>query len=48
MTDARVIYLLGGWDNLQCVIPGGASTALLPKNVCETVLYVMQHDDDDD
>lgn len=28
----------GGWDNLLAVIPGGSSTPLLPKAVCETVL----------
>jgi NADH-quinone oxidoreductase subunit F len=28
----------GGWDNLSCVIPGGSSTPLLPKSVCDDVL----------
>jgi NADH-quinone oxidoreductase subunit F len=28
----------GGWDNLLAVIPGGASQALLPKEICDTVL----------
>ncbi|XP_021205575.2 NADH dehydrogenase [ubiquinone] flavoprotein 1, mitochondrial [Bombyx mandarina] len=28
----------GGWDNLLAIIPGGSSTPLIPKNVCETVL----------
>ncbi|KAJ1982677.1 NADH dehydrogenase [ubiquinone] flavoprotein 1, mitochondrial [Dimargaris xerosporica] len=28
----------GGWDNLLAVIPGGASTPLLPKAVCDDVL----------
>nr|BAK62314.1 NADH-ubiquinone oxidoreductase 51 kDa subunit, mitochondrial precursor [Pan troglodytes] len=28
----------GGWDNLLAVIPGGSSTPLIPKSVCETVL----------
>ena len=28
----------GGWDNLQAVIPGGASVPLLPKAICDTVL----------
>jgi len=27
----------GGWDNLLAVIPGGSSTPLLPKDVCDTV-----------
>jgi NADH-quinone oxidoreductase subunit F len=28
----------GGWDNLLAVIPGGSSTPLLPRDVCDTVL----------
>ena len=28
----------GGWDNLKCVIPGGSSVPLLPKEICDTVL----------
>ena len=28
----------GGWDNLLCVIPGGSSTPLLPKPICDDVL----------
>ncbi|MCC6915093.1 MAG: NADH-quinone oxidoreductase subunit NuoF [Rhodospirillaceae bacterium] len=28
----------GGWDNLQGVIPGGASVPVLPKSICDTVL----------
>ena len=28
----------GGWNNLKAVIPGGSSTPILPKSVCETVL----------
>ena len=28
----------GGWDNLLAVIPGGSSTPLLPKAICDTVL----------
>ncbi|MAF94314.1 MAG: NADH-quinone oxidoreductase subunit F [Rhodospirillaceae bacterium] len=27
----------GGWDNLQAVIPGGASVPMLPKDICDTV-----------
>jgi len=30
----------GGWDNLLGIIPGGASVPVLPKSLCETVLYV--------
>ena len=25
--------VIGGWDNLHCVIPGGSSTPLIPKAV---------------
>lgn len=28
----------GGWDNLKAIIPGGSSTRLLPKKICDTVL----------
>ena len=28
----------GGWDNLQAVIPGGASVPVLPKAICDDVL----------
>ncbi|XP_042904652.1 NADH dehydrogenase [ubiquinone] flavoprotein 1, mitochondrial [Parasteatoda tepidariorum] len=30
--------VLGGWDNLLGVIPGGSSTPVIPKKVCEDVL----------
>ncbi len=30
--------VIGGWDNLQAAIPGGVSTPLIPKSVCEKVL----------
>lgn len=30
--------VLGGWDNLLAVIPGGSSTPLIPKHACEDVL----------
>ncbi|VDK58815.1 unnamed protein product [Cylicostephanus goldi] len=30
--------VIGGWDNLLAIIPGGVSVPLLPKNICETVL----------
>ena len=29
--------VIGGWDNLKAVIPGGSSMPLLPKEVCETI-----------
>jgi len=28
----------GGWDNLLAVIPGGSSTPLLPRSICDSVL----------
>ncbi len=28
----------GGWDNLQAVIPGGASCPMIPKSVCDDVI----------
>ena len=27
----------GGWDNLKAVIPGGSSTPLMPKDVCDSI-----------
>jgi NADH-quinone oxidoreductase subunit F len=37
----------GGWDNLLGVIPGGSSTPILPKDICDTVLMdfdsLMEH-----
>lgn len=29
----------GGWDNLLAIIPGGSSVPLIPKPICEDVLY---------
>jgi NADH:ubiquinone oxidoreductase subunit F (NADH-binding) len=31
----------GGWDNLQAIIPGGASVPVLPRKICDDVLYVL-------
>ncbi|MAS86790.1 MAG: NADH-quinone oxidoreductase subunit F [Micavibrio sp.] len=28
----------GGWDNVKAIIPGGSSTPLLPKDVCDKVV----------
>lgn len=33
----------GGWDNLLGVIPGGSSTPIIPRSVCEDVM--MDFDD---
>ena len=30
--------VIGGWDNLLAVIPGGASVSLLPKSICDEVI----------
>ena len=31
--------VIGGWENLKAVIPGGSSMPLLPKKTCETITY---------
>ncbi|MEK6734698.1 MAG: NADH-quinone oxidoreductase subunit NuoF [Pseudomonadota bacterium] len=30
--------VIGGWDNLLAIIPGGSSVPMLPKEICDTVL----------
>ncbi|MBK18986.1 MAG: NADH-quinone oxidoreductase subunit F [Rhodospirillaceae bacterium] len=30
--------VIGGWDNLKAIIPGGSSVPILPKSTCDTVL----------
>lgn len=30
--------VIGGWDNLSAVIPGGSSTPLLSKSICDDVM----------
>uniref|UniRef100_A0A915CQR9 NADH dehydrogenase [ubiquinone] flavoprotein 1, mitochondrial n=1 Tax=Ditylenchus dipsaci TaxID=166011 RepID=A0A915CQR9_9BILA len=30
--------VIGGWDNLLAIIPGGSSVPLLPKSICDDVL----------
>jgi NADH dehydrogenase (ubiquinone) flavoprotein 1 len=30
--------VIGGWDNLKAIIPGGSSVPLIPKKICEEVL----------
>ncbi len=37
LIDKHAGGVRGGWDNLKAVIPGGSSTPLLPKEICETV-----------
>ncbi|CAK9292691.1 unnamed protein product, partial [Gordionus sp. m RMFG-2023] len=38
LIDKHAGGVIGGWDNLLAVIPGGSSTPLIPKEVCEKVL----------
>jgi NADH-quinone oxidoreductase subunit F len=38
LIDKHAGGVRGGWDNLLAVIPGGSSTPVLPKEMCETVL----------
>jgi NADH dehydrogenase (ubiquinone) flavoprotein 1 len=39
--------VIGGWENLQAVIPGGSSTPVIPKSVCDDVMMdfdgLVQH-----
>jgi NADH-quinone oxidoreductase subunit F len=30
--------VIGGWDNLLAIIPGGASVPMLPKEICDNIL----------
>ncbi len=30
--------VIGGWDNLLAIIPGGSSVHMIPKSICDTVL----------
>jgi NADH-quinone oxidoreductase subunit F len=38
LVDKHAGGVIGGWDNLQAVIPGGSSVPMLPKSICDTVL----------
>jgi NADH:ubiquinone oxidoreductase subunit F (NADH-binding) len=31
----------GGWDNLLGIIPGGCSVPVLPRHICDNVLYIL-------
>ena len=35
--------VIGGWENLQAVIPGGSSMPLIPKEKCETLTLSLIH-----
>ena len=37
LIDRHAGGVIGGWDNLKAVIPGGASVPVLTKELCETV-----------
>lgn len=38
LIDKHCGGVIGGWDNLQAVIPGGSSVPVLPKDICDNVL----------
>ncbi len=38
LIDKHAGGIRGGWDNLLAVLPGGSSTPVIPKDVCDTVL----------
>jgi NADH-quinone oxidoreductase subunit F len=38
LIDKHAGGVTGGWDNLQAIIPGGASVPLIPKSICDSVL----------
>lgn len=37
-SHAHTLNVTGGWENLQAIIPGGASVPLIPKKICDDVL----------
>ena len=43
LIDRHCGGVIGGWDNLKAIIPGGSSVPMLPPKECETVL--MDFDD---
>ncbi len=43
LIDKHCGGVIGGWDNLKGIIPGGSSVPVLPKNICDDVL--MDFDD---
>ena len=36
-----LVVLVGGWDNLQAVIPGGSSMPLLPKKFVKQSQWIL-------
>ena len=37
LIEKRAGGVIGGWDNLLAVIPGGASVSLIPKSICDNI-----------
>lgn len=37
LIDKHCGGVIGGWDNLKAVIPGGSSVPLIPKSICDDV-----------
>ena len=37
LIDVHAGGVIGGWDNLLAIIPGGSSVPLLPKEICDNV-----------
>jgi len=38
LIDKHCGGVIGGWNNLKAIIPGGSSVAMLPKHICDDVL----------
>ncbi len=38
LIDKHAGGVIGGWDNLQAIIPGGSSVPCLPRDICDNVL----------
>lgn len=38
LLDTHCGGVLGGWDNLMAVIPGGSSVPVMPKKVCDDII----------
>jgi len=43
LIDRHAGGVIGGWDNLKAIIPGGSSVPMLTKTMCESAL--MDFDD---
>ena len=38
LIDTHCGGVIGGWDNLKAVVPGGSSTPLIPANMCNNLI----------